>query len=485
MAWDYYHVMGSPEWEDADFCGDIGDPYLPDWSAVDLKGFVRPRWFAQGSPAACQAYFLAVRKGHRLRARVLWRRLALERWVRCRSTRLGAFSRRTARVLERARFGTRRRTLHLRTARDESKRGRLGRAAAEVRAVFRRARPDEVDVLFGAVRHSGESRLAARYRELFPDRPPLTAADYSEYVRSVPGWIALMAQYDVIQTYGADPIIPVLCGVERFAAYEHGTLRQTPFEDSWLGRICSLGYREATVVFLTNSDVVPAARRLGIDDERIVYLPHAVDSSRLLRYARDRRLAPPPVGPATFLAPTRQDWRDEDPSWTKGNDRAIRAVALLQERGIDCRLILGEWGRDLGASKALVDELGVQNQIAWTPALRKTELWDAYLMSHAVLDQFVTAAIGGVGFEAMALGRRVITALDVGAAGRFFGEPPPLHAASEPAEIADAMEAVIRDPTDSAGLGTRAQEWFAWYHSADLIVDLQARAYCAMLGDHA
>lgn len=45
LSFDYYHIMATPEWEDADFSGDIGDDFFPDWWAVDLKGFERPRWF--------------------------------------------------------------------------------------------------------------------------------------------------------------------------------------------------------------------------------------------------------------------------------------------------------------------------------------------------------------------------------------------------------------------------------------------------------
>jgi glycosyltransferase involved in cell wall biosynthesis len=474
--------MGSPEWEDAEFEGDVGDPFFPDWWAVDLNGFVRPRWFVQGSPAACQAYLRAVRRGDWVKARLLWQRLELERWLRCRSTRSARLARQLARALKRGRYGLKRRTFHLRNARSASRSGEIGNVATQISALFRRARPEEVELLFRADVDDA-SRLTARYRELFPDRPPLTPTDYAEYARAAPGWRSLMAEYDIVQAYATDPIIPVLCGIGRFAAYEHGTLRKTPFEDSWLGRICALGYREASIVFITNSDVVSAARRLGLDEERLVYLPHAVDSERLLRYARSRAVTPSSVGPVTFLAPTRQDWRDADPSWTKGNDRAIRALSVLKQRRLECRLVLGEWGRDLAASIDLVEALGVQDYVTWTPALRKTQLWDAYLAAHAVLDQFVTPAIGGVTFEAMALGRRVITALDVEAAARFFGEAPPLHAASDPVDIADAMEAVIRDPSDTAGLGGRAQEWFASRHSADRIVDLQARAYAAMLGD--
>ena len=36
LSFDYYHIMATPEWEDADFSGDIGDDFFPDWWAVDL-----------------------------------------------------------------------------------------------------------------------------------------------------------------------------------------------------------------------------------------------------------------------------------------------------------------------------------------------------------------------------------------------------------------------------------------------------------------
>src|SRR3990172_9264317 len=43
----YYHIMGCPEWEDAEIDGDIGDQFRPDWTRVDLNGFHRPEWFVQ------------------------------------------------------------------------------------------------------------------------------------------------------------------------------------------------------------------------------------------------------------------------------------------------------------------------------------------------------------------------------------------------------------------------------------------------------
>ncbi len=56
IAYDYYHVMGAAEWEDAEFSGPIGDPFFPDWWRVRLKGFTRPKWFVQGPRALCLEY---------------------------------------------------------------------------------------------------------------------------------------------------------------------------------------------------------------------------------------------------------------------------------------------------------------------------------------------------------------------------------------------------------------------------------------------
>jgi glycosyltransferase involved in cell wall biosynthesis len=285
-----------------------------------------------------------------------------------------------------------------------------------------------------------------------------------------------------VQGYAVAPIIPVLCGVRNFTAYEHGTLRKTPFEDTPVGRLCAIGFREAPITFVTNTDVLPSAHRLGLRDDQLVLLPHAIDSERLLQYGREHEhLRPRDAGTVTFLAPARQDWVDRDPSWTKGNDNALHALAILCNEGVPCRIVLAEWGRDIDATRRLIDELGLGDHVEWLPPLYKRSLWDAYIGAHAVLDQFVLEAIGGVAFEAMALGRRVLTALDVEAAAGFFGEAPPLLACKEPEELAAAMRLVAEDPLDAARRGDAAREWFARYHSSDRIVDLQLEAYGRVL----
>ena len=83
LCHDYYHTMASPEWEDGNFVGEAGDSDFPDWWAVDLKGFRRPRWFAQGPLDPSIRYLLAYRTKS-LHAHWLWHLLEAERWLLCR-----------------------------------------------------------------------------------------------------------------------------------------------------------------------------------------------------------------------------------------------------------------------------------------------------------------------------------------------------------------------------------------------------------------
>jgi glycosyltransferase involved in cell wall biosynthesis len=103
------------------------------------------------------------------------------------------------------------------------------------------------------------------------------------------------------------------------------------------------------------------------------------------------------------------------------------------------------------------------------------------MSAHAVVDQFLTPAMGSVVFESLALGCRVITALDEPTVSEFFGEMPPILNGQESEEIAAVMRRVIEDPEDSAGVGRAAQDWFRRRHSTERILDLEVNAYAGIL----
>ncbi|MGY4472598.1 glycosyltransferase [Bradyrhizobium sp. USDA 3364] len=292
----------------------------------------------------------------------------------------------------------------------------------------------------------------------------------------------ILSHYDIIQGYAIDGLIPMMNGVKNFCCYEHGTLREIPFENNLVGLVCRISFQRAPAAFVTNSDVLPSVERLRLRKDRVFYLPHAFDNHKLHTFREAHlELRSPTSGPVTFFSPSRHHWKRGNSSWQKGNDVLIRAAAEVARERADFRLVFVEWGQEVTDSKELIEELGLSKLVEWVPTMSKRELWQRYCVSHAVVDQFVVPALGGVGFETMALGVRLISAIDRQQTALFFGQEPPLLAASNVAECAARMREVIQDPHDSQGRGPAASQWMSTFHSAERIVALQCKAYDSLL----
>jgi glycosyltransferase involved in cell wall biosynthesis len=493
LCYDYYHVMGTPEWEEANFDKPPEDPYFPDWWALDLKGYQRPRWFASGPMREACNYLEAWISGREREAIRLWSVMERERFIRCSKSIRARMLRlaRKATLVARKQAGKLARNIvckviwcriilplvHIIVAVDEVW-PRFSDTRRESKALFRKKRKAE-PAWRGHVRSFDDVNLLWNKRR--PGFPfPALQDDIDPYLRSINYIGPLLQYYDIIQGYSIDGIWPLLAG-RPYAAYEHGTLRSLPFENSGLGHTVALCFGLADQVMITNLDCLASADRLGLNADRIIALPHAFDDQRLRNFAianADLRL---PVERLRLFTPTRQDWRDGDPSLAKGNDKFIRAAAQCIKEGMDLEIIAVRWGRDVQSSVDLAAELGVTKKLHWVDPMRKEDLWRAYLTSHAIIDQFELPAFGGVTFEALALGRRVVTSVDMVAAKRFFGEPPPLYRASSPGEIIAALRDIAADPADIAGMGVRAMDWIGNYHSAKRIIALQVNSYRKML----
>lgn len=539
LCYDYYHVMACPEWEDASFNGDLGDNNFPNWWSVDIGEWSRPSWFIQGPfqasvefmerrnrlgadhPVTQQAarklvgaYWLQITNVERSRGRPFpsdpWAEpnvettrkifpiaptkpvrelkhervpivdrleqlaMALDTGV---SPRVMWRNRSWAGALDGARTP-------LETARLAGKVCRRVGAVAlyhTVAAVKRRQTALAVKQSPGgdprdAISKTAErAYLAAGRHEAQSER----RADLNSVTGSARQVRALLAQYDVIQCYSTDGWIPLFAGYENFASYEHGTIREIPFLDDRQGRLCAFTYQQSKSVFVTNCDVLPSVSRLGLDPDRVTYLPHAFDETRVDRFLQtsSQRVLPHEDGIINIFSPSRQHWQTEPASMSKANDVFIRGFARACKDHPGLRLTLVRWGADIPATEALLGELGITDRVRWIPTLDKAGLWSAYRDAAAVADQFALPAIGGVCFEAMAMGTRVITKIAPDTFATFFGAAPPCLAADTIETCEARVREVAEDPDDTAGRGARHRAWILDYHSAKRIVSLQLQAY--------
>jgi glycosyltransferase involved in cell wall biosynthesis len=534
---DIYHAICAPEWQELgpeSFSRDeLGDDFFPNFFRVAESAEVRKRWFAQGPQLAVIAYLHHQIGGETDKADILWRTLqflrfkaVLRRTTAPESVRLdrrafkaalkelkvaGVFKEALGAAFEAEQLVNRfvSLTARLNNVADESTLAppfspefvdaiiRYDDRLAEDVAIAR-TRGETVLIQLERMTFPGSGEAPAmappppagllqRLLRAFSARKPVLSAraqrwrragvpeaDAAPYDSVMKDWNALLARYDFRMMYGGSASLGLLSDARDYMAYEHGTIRSLPFEDSAQGRLVRAAYEQADAVFITNTDYVTAQQRLEFAAEKRVFVPHAFDERPLLAFATRWRPKRRARGPVRLFMPSRQDWVLDDPKRSKANHLVIDAAALLVASGeTRFRITFVAWGDDVAASTARMREKGVEDYFVWTPTLMRAELWKQYLRSDAVLDQFLISGMSGVTYEALTLGCRVITRDDGVCNKAFFGVSPPFLAAETAEEIAERIRQLIEDPDDKAGVGATGRDWIREHHSGEAFIRLQ------------
>jgi glycosyltransferase involved in cell wall biosynthesis len=488
VAYDYFHIISCPEWEDADVGDAKLDNFYPDWWSSDLNSSPRPRWFVQARYMDALKHLRLMNGDSRFLEWVSWCRITYDRfrmvktrkWTPDAEWRYRGFLKillskpprlKDLTTLAVGAFSNLVCDLSARSKERNDQGLFRGMMARSLAFAENKTSPENVFTRAGYHTFSSEHL----------QRVSVAEADALPYSSVIEYWREIFDFYDVVIGYSTDPALPMLAGLEKYAAYEHGTLRAIPFADDAQGRLCSASYRNAAVVLITNTDNLAAADRLGLTSEQRVCLPHAFDQKKLQRF----QAAHPPEqlsdGTVVFMAPARHDWIRNDPNWSKGNDKIFRAAAPLAKAGKKFIIKCISWGVDLEASKALVIKLKLENHVQWLEVMPKKDLWLEYINAHAVIDQFVISGMSGVTFEALTFGRRVITMDDGKINARFFAVPPPLLSVMTVKDLTARLRQVIDDADDKAGIGEASAQWIEDHHSKRRTAEIQEEAFTRML----
>lgn len=478
MCADFYHIMSCPEWEDADFTGGWQNEFYPAWERADLHGFRHPPWFAQGPVFGCLRYLRMRRQGRHRSAAVYHRCLAQQRRLLARELRL-----------------------------QEQKKGWLARwprlglqgwqRLANLVERLSGARPADLppDAWTEDARIAFMDRLAELSFDLqtrFPDRADrLSAADVVGCLHLLPFWRDLLRRYDVVVGYGLDGCYPLLTGIRPYIAFEHGTIRDIPFQPTAEGRLAALTYRCADHVFVTNADNHRAAQRLGL--ENYTFVPHPVNEEIVfgadpagLRLQLREQLH------CDFIVfhPARQHWSAErHPSWEKGNDLFLHGFARLvkeqgKEHGRRVGAVFVEWGQMVEQTKRLLRELGIDERVLWVPPLPFRQFIAYIQATDLVADQFYLGAFGGIMPRALMLGRPAMLYLDEEVHRWCFPEMPPVLNVRTADEVADSLRRFAESPTLGEEQGAAGRQWYELYHSNRVIASRFLDALRGVLDRH-
>ena len=329
-----------------------------------------------------------------------------------------------------------------------------------------------------AVDNSFENRVSFLvkmfHREFAERKDQLKSADLVPYRGYSKQWQQLLACYDYVIGYSTDPIIPLVSNVPYFA-FEHGTLRTIPYNDSAQGRLTSIAYRMAQHVFVTNFDCVASAEKLA--HGRFTVINHPYDENHgmtVLGWEKTRSdLLHELDSDFLFFHPTRHDWVEGTGHADKGNDVFLRAFCSLRDSGARVGLVCCLWGSNVEESKALLDERGCASYVRWVAPLAIIPFERMCLGADIVVDQFKLGAFGGVVFKAMAVGTPILTYLDESLLSGQYSERPPVVNCRTTEEIVAKMKTIIASSEQLADIAKCSREWMIRFHSKLTTVNKQ------------
>ena len=489
-------VFGHPEWEDADFDAGLGLFQPPASGAVPFtNGYVRPPWAKYISGRRCPYSYTTYEEasshtglsGQLLDTGRVWTAVPGNGGVPGRKGSLVVLLRRLIRAA-----GQRYATLNRQGQPNAPERLQLyvlrwARLAMNYVWAWR--------VQTGLLLNDRLQEMRADMREISRDSHlarigrRLRPRDYTD-LACLACWRSfrpLAQDYDLTVLYGPEVTKAGLLPPDRpYIAFEHGTMRTLPFENTLQGRLLALGYQQADACIITNPDVLGSAKRLGLRHYR--FIPHPVDETKYcpgetpLANERRRELRRELRVPLIFFCPSRHEWSNGSDS--KRSDRVIRAfgryVREAEPAGLPAAaLVLTKWGTDVRASQQLCHDLGIEGRVVWRHPMHKMRLLEYYRAADIVLDQFHEAvgSFGTVTVEAMACARPVIMYFNPQVHEWCLEENPPIQSALTTPEIYGRLVALAGSAARRAAVGAQSRAWVERWHGWRRVAEMHLELY--------
>ena len=530
ISFDYYHMMGCPEWEDAFIVGNYGDDFFPCWYKTKIKGFCRPSWFSQGFLIDAAKYLIARRKKQPISSRLrhcltiqtresppsflypivsaiqilqphlsqplaahLYRYLLYLYFSPNHSKYLFLLiliiPALTISTIVLTNITSTFSTLKRRQVRifSTSSSTRLSPSLSFIPIHSKASRI--LKLIISSLRFTSPASNAYHhkyfleraiirirlFKKLFPDRADhLSLGDIISYYSTSKILNDLVIHYDFVVAY-ATSSIPLLFLDKPFFTLEHGTLRTIPYENTSTGRLTALAYAVSSHTFVTNTDCQNSANFLTRGNFTLINHPYNEqrsydeDKACALRTSLRQELS------SSFLIfhPTRLDWIPETGYADKENIALLEAFLSLRQADIPVGLILCDWGKNASQAKDFLSRNNLISHVKFFKPMPVKQFELTCKASDLLADQFKLGAFGGVLFKSMCVGTPVISYINQDEILRQYQEPLPILNARTSLEIFRAVKHMYENPLDLHELGSRSQDWISRHHSARSTVNLQ------------
>jgi glycosyltransferase involved in cell wall biosynthesis len=266
----------------------------------------------------------------------------------------------------------------------------------------------------------------------------------------------------------------MLCDVPYFA-FEHGTIREIPYNNDATGRLTALAYRKAEHVFVTNFDCVDSANYLAPGKYTVINHPFDEDHGMAIVDAvqQRQRILEELDADFIFFHPTRQDWVPGTGYADKANDIFIHAFGKLRALGYRVGLVLCKWGKNIEETVDLINDYQCSGHVKWVSPLAIIEFERMCKASDIVVDQFKYGSFGGVLFKAMSVGAPILTYLNESQIKNQYSKVPPVINCITTDEIVSEIKKALVDKNTLIDLGRQGRNWIEMYHSKNQTINAQ------------
>ena len=292
--------------------------------------------------------------------------------------------------------------------------------------------------------------------------------------------------YDVIQAYAIEPIyFSFMQNKTPLIAFEHGTIRQIPFNFDILGILTARAYKKAQFCFITNADNIVAAKKLKLNS--ISFIPHPINEDHIQDedFVKNNKskLHAKYLCNEIIFHPSRHDWGlDNDQSMMKANDIFFKGFATyLKEINKKSICITTEWGISVDSTKKLIKDLNIEDRVIWTKPLPNIEFIKLLSLTDIVADQFYLGAFGSLTPKALMLGIPVLLYLDKEKHNWALEEMPPVLNTPSSDEVFRALKDLYTNPELRKSISKHSKEWYEKYHSNKRIFDIFYSIYSRYL----
>lgn len=153
-------------------------------------------------------------------------------------------------------------------------------------------------------------------------------------------------------------------------------------------------------------------------------------------------------------------------NWTKGTDILLKGLAEAKRRLAPKRikLVTFEYGPDVLASRALIEELGMTDDVLWLPLCPRKEIMVLLSMADFGCGEFVTSFFCfGALYEVLASGKPVLHHRDDRLYEREYPEQYPMCEVSRAEHVVEHLEGFLTSPSAYVAIGEGGRDWHERY----------------------